>query len=207
MIATIIQPGYKSGRLTVIGLHSTSDPKKLSQHFHECVCECGTRTVLRRQELLIRRITGCRHCPKGVTHGMSKRPEYRAWADMKQRCSPEFHQSRDYSERGISVCPQWEQFESFFQDVGKMPTPQHTLERVDNNKGYEPGNVRWATRTEQMRNTRRNVWLTFDGRSMCLQDWATHLGIKSCSLIKRLKKWSLDRALSEPAHVECRRSA
>lgn len=96
----------------------------------------------------------------GVRHGESTRtsrtPENVAWQNMKARCSrPSHPQYHNYGGRGISVCDQWMTFEGFLADVGRRPGSGYSLERVDNDKGYEPGNVRWATRVERMRNTRR----------------------------------------------------
>ena len=96
----------------------------------------------------------------GVRHGESTRtrrtPENAAWQNMKARClRPSHPQYRHYGGRGISVCPQWMTFEGFLADVGRRPTAGHSLERIDNDRGYEPNNVRWATRSEQMQNTRR----------------------------------------------------
>ena len=93
------------------------------------------------------------------THGESNRgnptPEYAAWAAMKQRCTnrnapPFIH----YGARGISVCERWmNSFEAFLADVGRRPSPKHSIDRIDNDGDYEPGNVRWATRKEQRANT------------------------------------------------------
>lgn len=85
--------------------------------------------------------------------------------------------------------------------MGKKPTPKHTLERKDNNKGYEPGNVIWALAEVQVRNTRRNVPLTFQGRTMILKDWAREIGIAYLTLWNRLFTlgWDIEKALTTPA--------
>lgn len=84
-------------------------------------------------------------------------PEYRAWQGMLNRCrSTKARLYYRYGGRGIKVCAKWEKnFAAFLADVGKRPTPNHSLDRIDNNGNYEPGNVRWATMREQMRNTSR----------------------------------------------------
>lgn len=85
-----------------------------------------------------------------------RRPEYGIWATMKSRCqNSKFISYKFYGARGIKVCKQWQKFENFIKDMGPRPSPQHSLDRRDNDKGYEPGNVRWATLLEQ-HNNRRN---------------------------------------------------
>lgn len=95
--------------------------------------------------------------PKGtcnVTHGKSGSKEYKAWLAMKCRCSDSRrHNAHRYVGRGIRVCPQWEHnFDAFYRHVGPAPSPYHSLGRIDNDRGYEPGNVRWETASEQARN-------------------------------------------------------
>lgn len=94
----------------------------------------------------------------------------------------------------------WRQdFEVFFRDVGQRPTTRHTIERKDNDKGYEPGNVIWATYSEQGKNKRNNVRITFKGRTQILEDWAKETKLNSKTIVYRLKQgWSVEKALTVP---------
>lgn len=93
-------------------------------------------------------------------HGDARRgkrtPEYRAWYSVHQRCSnPKVYRYDRYGGRGIGVCERWQEFENFLADMGRRPGPGYSIDRVDNDGDYEPGNCRWATRVEQVRTTRR----------------------------------------------------
>lgn len=93
----------------------------------------------------------------GAAPASGVRPEYTAWKHMRHRCgNPRHPNYKHYGGRGIVVCAEWElSFAAFIRDVGLRPSPQHSIDRIDNNGNYEPGNVRWATATEQIRNSRR----------------------------------------------------
>jgi hypothetical protein len=103
-------------------------------------------------------------------------PEYRAWDSARQRCNnPNSQGFAYYGKRGIRVCPQWDHsagFKQFLMDMGRRPSPRHTLDRIDNDGSYSPENCRWATRAEQQRNTRRNHLITINGNTKPLCDWA-----------------------------------
>jgi hypothetical protein len=138
--------------------------------------------------------------PWNYRHGRSRTPLHRVWSTMIERCtSPKSEKWPLYGGRGIRVCERWLAFESFLADMGERPSPRHTLDRIDNDKGYEPGNCRWATQREQQRNRRNNRVLTYLGETMCLAAWADRVGLSVGTLGYRVRSgWPLDRALSEP---------
>jgi hypothetical protein len=116
-----------------------------------------------------------------LTHGLSKvkefRREYSAWMAMRERCNkPTGKMWHRYGGRGIVVCAAWDDFLVFLHDVGRCP-PGMTLDRIDNNGPYEPGNCRWATRKEQARNRSDSVLITAFGQRKICKDWAAYLKI------------------------------
>jgi len=174
-----------------------------------CECGCGEPTpIAQRNDYRLGHVKGqplrfvnghnttvLRH---GHTRGGVWTPEYTAWKSMLDRCrNPKNSGWMLYGGRGITVCAEWANFASFLADMGPRP-PGHSLDRVDPDGNYAPGNVRWATAREQNRNVRTNRWLTYSGVTLCLADWAARLGIHSSTLAHRLKHWPLERALATP---------
>jgi len=141
-----------------------------------------------------------RQVENSTIHGMSHAPEYKIWVAMKQRCKNKNSTGYEiYGGRGIKVCNEWQGrrgFSNFFKHIGKRPTSKHTLERIDNNGDYEPGNVKWATRIEQMNNFRRNNLVTIKGKTLSVTAWAREIGISPPTLTQRIKYgWSEDDLL------------
>lgn len=134
-----------------------------------------------------------------VTHDMHGTTEYNSWCNMKARCYNENHpRYPDWGGKGITVCDRWKHsFENFFADMGFKPSPLHTLDRIEGDKGYEPNNCRWATKKEQSVNRPTCVNLVeFQGRTQTITDWALELGIARKTLYERLEKWGIERALT-----------
>ena len=125
--------------------------------------------------------------------------KYQIWQAMRRRCNnPSDAGYERYGGRGINICSRWQEYPAFLEDMGRRPNASYTIERNDNDGNYEPGNCRWATRTEQARNRRSNRMLTFNGISLCLEEWAARIGIKRTTLRQRLDvlNWPLERALA-----------
>lgn len=127
-------------------------------------------------------------------------PEYTAWRHMIERCTnPRCKVYGHYGGRGISVCERWlESFRAFLDDMGPRPSQDHEIDRVNNNGDYEPSNCRWATRGQQVRNTRRTRLVTFRGETKPLVDWCEELGLKYNTVAERLRKgnWTIEQALT-----------
>lgn len=151
------------GRLTVCGqqiLQTRKDGRV--EAFLPVVCDCGTQRLVRTYCLQKGITKSCRCLQKEMaakTHGLSETPEYQAWISAKNRCTrPSNTLYHNYGGRGITMCPEWlNSFETFLRDMGKRPSQFHTLERINNEQGYNKENCKWATRTEQNNNTRRCV--------------------------------------------------
>jgi hypothetical protein len=130
--------------------------------------------------------------------------ERKAWSEMRQRCNnPNNDKFHHYGGRGIKVCAQWnESFHAFFSHVGFKPSPKHSLDRIDPDGDYEPGNVRWATQLEQARNKRKTHVLTVDGETKPLSEWAELTGIDYPTLWHRILVQKMDPkdATSIPAN-------
>lgn len=148
-----------------------------------CLCDCGTEKRVLGLHLRANKPVDCgcgyvqRQRDSHVRHGMTDTPEWKAWNSMVQRCTCITHASwKHYGGRGIKVCKRWLVFENFYADMGPRPEGM-SLDRIDNAKGYKPSNCRWATQHEQQNNRRSNVYLTLDGQTKTLKEWAIHFGV------------------------------
>lgn len=122
--------------------------------------------------------------------------------NMKSRCYRKSNAHYpNYGGRGIKVCDRWmESFWNFVEDMADRPTPQHQLERIDNDGDYSPENCKWATSKEQSLNKRTNRKITFDGSTLTLIEWSKRTGIHRATLSDRMDKlgWSVEDALTKP---------
>lgn len=207
-----IQIGDRFGRWTVIG---PASPEAYQRRWN-CRCDCGTERIVAQRMLKKQsRSCGCLKREKlsarmkiqATTHGEAGRRngtetiEYQIWTSMKNRClNPNDPAFRNYGARGITICEEWQKsYRAFLRDVGRRPTPSHSIDRIDNDGPYAAGNVRWATPFEQGQNKRNNHILTYGGISQTLACWARSSGIHHTTIIYRLKAgWPLQQALMLP---------
>lgn len=168
--------GQRFGRLVVAG----PAPRIDKNTRWECRCDCGNVIGCRPAHLKNGNIQSCgclaseRARDRLTTHGRALSPLYARWIGMLTRCLYQATRGyRNYGGRGIKVCERWKKFENFLADMGECPSPKHTLDRIEVNGDYEPGNVRWATPQEQAANTRRGIakrTREFTGRIMTMMD-------------------------------------
>ncbi len=191
------------------------------RYYWQCVCCCGEVVKTEHYSLLggKSRSCGCLQREKvaahrrGRGHGESlhagNTAEYRIWCGMIQRCcNPSDRAFKDYGGRGIGVSQEWRNsYECFLANVGRRPSPLHSLDRKNNDGNYEAGNVRWATKTEQSRNCRGNRRLTHDGKTLCIAEWAEVTGLPATVLYLRVYKgWPDSKVLTTPVRILKRRA-
>lgn len=188
--------GIRQGSLTV--LHESGRDKH-GNVLWACKCDCG-KTVLKSNNKLNGKVRSCspscgvvKSNKARARHGMWKSKEYACWRSMRSRCmSPEHRNYHRYGGRGVTVHPQWsgsDGFDAFYAYMGPAPaTPRSSIERIDNNGNYEPGNVRWATPKEQSQNTSRSVRTLFRGELRTLSEIADIAGEKYHRVFQRFRR-------------------
>jgi len=172
---------------TIIGYSHTD---KYYIKYFDSVCICGKKKKLTTQYLKKNVSCGCMNeYNHNKTHGKTKTPEYKTWQGIKDRCinknNPSF---KYYGERGINVCNEWvNSFESFLNDMGNKPSKNHTIERLDVNKGYSKDNCIWATKKQQANNRRTNYLLTYKRLTKTRAEWADMIGVHVRTLASRCR--------------------
>lgn len=211
--------GEKYGRLTIIEtfFEFGSDGKKRKRA--RCSCDCGGEHVACYYSLRRGNVSGCFNCSKAVrgkssrfTHRQAKgfadeNPEeykvFCVWRGMIARCTnPKNSHWHRYGGRGIDVCDYWmESFENFISDMGMRPTPDHQIDRIDNDSGYRKSNCRWVSRKDNARNKNMNRVLEINGESRCVSEWAEIAGVKPDTVLMRLKRgWNQKDAVFGSRH-------
>jgi len=180
---------------------------KAKHHYCLCRCQCGTERTVRANQLVIGRSRSCGCLKKEVaaeqikrlstTHGMANKTRtYSVWKGMRKRCgNPQCKSFKNYGGRGIKVCPRWDSFENFLSDMGECP-PKMSIDRKNNDGDYTPNNCHWTDFVTQMNNTRTNVLIRFNSKTMTVKQWSRELGIPYHRIYQRLFRlsWSVKRA-------------
>jgi hypothetical protein len=213
MPALIDLTGMRFERLVVLRRGDNARAKGGGVTRWQCRCDCGNETLSNSSDLRGGKSTSCGCLQRermseaakvsSRTHGLTDTPEWRSWSAMLSRCyNPAATGYERYGGRGIGVCVQWRHsFENFFSDMGKRPTLNHTLDRIEQNGNYTPDNCRWATKEEQGGNRRDNTLIEIDGKSMtvpaAIRAYGSPVGVSSIK--KRLAKgWNHKDALTKP---------
>ena len=185
--------GLTFGRLTA--LERVENDKHGKARF-KCRCSCGAEVIVRGYDLRSGNTTSCgclnreKTIERSTTHGMARTKIYNVWFHIKARClNPNDKRYKDYGGRGITMFSEWiDSFQNFYSYVSKLEhfnEPGYSLDRIDNNRGYFPGNLRFANRKTQNRNQRKNVIVEYNGVEMSLAEASEKSGIKYGALQSR----------------------
>ena len=208
--------GQRFGRLTVIAESSERSAGRGMRWV--CKCDCGTiKTIdaaaLRRGATVSCGCYNLEYLRNNIKHGYNrhekKDPTYTSWEKMLERCYRPTGAGYDrYGGRGITVCERWHDFKNFLEDMGERPGKEYTLDRIDSNGNYEPGNCRWADWETQNNNTRRNVYYEYNGQKLTISQLAKIAGVKYDTMYGRLvtTKMTIEDAMTRPlSHKSYRR--
>lgn len=221
MIAPISE-GAKFGRWTVLSKASSTvyaSGKYIAEHRRwSCKCECGNIRDVSEGSLkngkskscgcLQKELSANNHKKHGETFGGVKSVEYKTWQAMLARCGNENNpRYSKYGGRGIKVCDRWKNFDLFLLDMGRRPTDNHSIDRIDNNQGYCRENCRWSLPHEQMTNREITRFVDVDAGKVPLATIAKQYGIPANTLRFRiLKGWPLEKALRQPVRQKAKRN-
>lgn len=209
----LCEPGQKYNRLTAVAFSHFHRTAQGQVKRHWCFkCDCGKEITAELSNVRGNHTTSCGCALAEIMptvnfkHGDARVGKitflFSVWRQMLGRChNPNLNSYKYYGGRGIKVCERWSEYVNFKSDMEPGYKVGLQLDRINNDGNYEPGNCRWATRREQSRNRRSNVWLTFRGRTQILKDWADEIGVSYTAIQYRIEHgWSVERALTEPPH-------
>ena len=202
--------GRRFGRLNVLRQGPRTRPK-VPKWF--CLCDCGNITNVDGKSLRFGLSTSC-GCKKkelaqliNKTHGLTDSPEYKTWCGIKRRCLNKNDKAYPrYGGRGIRICEQWkDSFETFYADIGPRPSDAHSIERLNPNGDYEPGNCIWLLLAEQNFNRRDTIYLVVDGVRTSLTELSKESDVPYPTIQARIARgWDHKRAVTEPVKTKYR---
>lgn len=201
MVKKLNLVNQKFGRLTVIE-YMESD--KMGKANWKCICDCGNFTKVRSGDLMNGHIKSCgclrneSTMKRRTKHNMSQTPIYICWNNMKQRCTnPHATGYEYYGAKGIRVCKEWQNFKNFYNwAISNGWKEGMTIERIDIYGAYEPDNCKWITKQEQKYNRSDSHFITYNGKTQTLAQWAKEIGVCPSSLRYRLSHWPLEKAIT-----------
>lgn len=167
-------------------------------------CFCGNTFDCHLSHIKFGHTKSCGCLPNGRKtnpKALRREPLYSTWYGIKDRClNKDAINYSNYGGRGIKICERWKKsFSNFASDMGNRPSNQHTVERIDNNKGYNPQNCAWRTRHDQNRNKRNTILVTYNGQTKCVADWCKIYNIGQQTLSYRVRNgWEIEKALTTP---------
>ena len=189
-------------RLTILERIKNTNPIRW-----ECQCACGNTTTATTNSLRTKKVQSCGCLRKELTtkrmttHNMSRSPEYKSWTHMIGRChNPTDQDFKNYGGRGIEVYQEWrDSFLAFYNYIGKRHSKKHSIDRINNEGNYCPGNIRWADRKTQNNNSRRNHLITIDGVTKTIAQWAKTMDISPLTICNRLQNnWTPEKSCLHP---------
>lgn len=207
-----VMPGERYGRWVIV---NEVEFNNAGSRKFICKCDCGTMRAVRLTHLRqgVSKSCGCLggelSRKRATKHGYAGTALYACWQDMIKRCiNPKHKRYKDWGGRGISICKEWMDIESFVKWAQASGYKEELLlERIDNDGNYEPSNCRWATMQEQGNNRRDNRFIAYKGETKTLTQWSRKLGLSSSALSERLKRgWTIQKALETPKQVQFDRS-
>ena len=198
--------GKRFGKLIAISF----DHMKRTRSYWRCKCDCGNYRIVAIDHLKHGDITDCgcerRHIARWKKHGMSESRIYTIWSLMKRRCiNPLSKEFPFYGGRDIAICKEWLDFANFLEWANNNGySDELTIDRIDNDGDYCPENCRWVTRKEQSYNKRNNRFITFNGETKTITQWASDNGLTYNLVKNRIDKlgWPFEKAISEPINEQ-----
>ena len=199
--------GQRFGRLLVTGISPVRGKRK--EVVWECLCDCGNKHFVTTSNIHSKGLKSCGCYVREIfaknqvpTHGLTReRPRpYRIWSGMRQRCNDQKNKDYpNYGGRGIKICPEWDDYLTFWEDMKEGYSDQLTIDRIDNMKGYSKDNCKWSTTKQQINNTRVNRLVTYKGETTTTTLWAEKIGMSSALLRYRLDSgYSVEEAIETP---------
>jgi hypothetical protein len=203
--------GLKINYWTVLSDVRREKIREYTRSVVDVQCKCGKKMILRTEHLKDNKHKSCGCYKKELNknlkfkHGMSVKntanynSAYANWRMLRHRCNSNRGRNKRYCGRGITYDPGWDDFETFLLDMGDKPGAEYSIDRIDNDKNYCKENCRWATQVTQQNNKCNNRFITFNGQTRSLSEWAQLINIKPGTLRNRLEdNWSIEKALTTP---------